>query len=282
MAMVLWPATALAFGSESAARTLSTKDLSMGDAHKILPFEQTNAHNGGAWTGRLPNGKSATFYSQFNEDEDLLARHPDWLSINGTYLEMGALDGFRLSNTMFFYETLGWRGVLVEPQPACEAGMRTHRGEDHIFTNATCASFQTLKFRLPDGDTCAAGSGGDGFMAGEMRSRQDPLDLTVGCSPIGHMLNLAGVRKLDLWSLDVEGAELEALRGHDWENIPVHVVLIEMLPGNNPRGEAGLHEVRSFLHERGFMNGGRSVGTAGYDEVWEHPRFAEQVARLAK
>jgi hypothetical protein len=40
--------------------------------------------------------------------------------------------------------------------------------------------------------------------------------------------------------------------------------------------------VRSFLHERGFMNGGRSVGTAGYDEVWEHPRFAEQVARLAK
>lgn len=60
----------------------------------------------------------------------------------------------------------------------------------------------------------------------------------------------------------------------------VHVVLVEMLPGNNPRGEAGLEAIRTYLHSKGFMNGGRGVGTAGWDEVWTNPNYHNQVAPL--
>merc|ERR1711990_692350 len=58
----------------------------------------------------------------------------------------------------------------------------------------------------------------------------------------------------------------------DWD-IPVHTLLIEMLPGNNPKGDAGLEEIRRFLDSKGMVNGGRGIGTAGYDEGWENPHF---------
>lgn len=288
--------------------------LSLGDENLIQAFEMTTSHNDGPWQAELPDGTKATFYSQFEEDRMLTQRYPEWLSMrNGTYLEMGALDGYRLSNTLFFYESLGWRGMLVEPQPACAPLLLQHRPHDAIHMNASCSDFRTLEFQMPNGDACAAGSGGSDFVATGVVSREAMKPINVGCSPIGHMLRVSGVRKLDLWSLDVEGAELETLRGMDWDNIPVHVLLIEMLPGNNPKvraasahapcscralilfflappahahsklaplcchlpaqGEAGLEEIRQFLHKQGLVNHGRTVGTSGYDELWENPRF---------
>ena len=225
--------------------------LSRGDESLILPFERTNSHNDGPWHSQLPNGTAATFYSQFEEDRMLLQRYPEWLDMrNGTYLEMGALDGYHLSNTHFFYESLGWRGVLVEPQPSCVSQILLHRPQDVAFANASCADFRMLEFQLPHGDACAAGSGGSDYVADAVASRERMQPITVQCSPIGHMLKQAGVKKLDLWSLDVEGAELETLRGMDWDAIPVHVLLIEMLPGNNPkvRSRNVTHPLACHMH----------------------------------
>merc|ERR1712224_349692 len=110
----------------------------------------------GPWRGRLPNGTEATFYSQFDEDRMLLHEYPEWLSRrDGTYLEMGALDGYRLSNSLFFHESLGRRCVLVEPQPSCAPLLLKHRPFDAIYANASCADFRTLSFELPKGDACA-------------------------------------------------------------------------------------------------------------------------------
>ena len=45
---------------------------------------------------------------------------------------------------------------------------------------------------------------------------------TVPCRPISAMLELAGVRSIDLFSLDVEGGELLVLQTFDW-SIPVRL-----------------------------------------------------------
>ena len=40
----------------------------------------------------------------------------------GTFVEMGALEGFRFSNTYSFEKVLGWNGVLIEANPeSCRA-----------------------------------------------------------------------------------------------------------------------------------------------------------------
>lgn len=54
----------------------------------------------------------------------------------------------------------------------------------------------------------------------------------------------------------------------DWAHIPVHTLVIEMLPANNPSGESGLNEIRDLLRANG-MRFVRKLGTAGWDELWE-------------
>ena len=265
--------------------TLSSSDTIASQRTDAIKDQSEGAQHWTPWLGTVNNaeGPEYRFYSWLEEDRDLLQLYPQWANKQGTYLEMGACDGYNLSNSMFFYETLGWRGVLIEPQPACQAVMLARQPGDAgyrsparntIFANASCASFQTLS--LAATDTCDAGVGGASYVSSEWQQQngQRVQNVEVGCSPVGHMLRTAGVESLDLWSLDVEGAELEALQGMDW-SIPVHAILIEMLPQNNQRGEEGLAELRGFLLGRGFVRRGRVVGTLGYDELWENPRFPQ-------
>lgn len=60
--------------------------------------------------------KKLKFYSQYKQDE--------WLynnffkdKENGVFLEIGADDGIDKSNTLFFEEQLGWKGMCIEPSP---------------------------------------------------------------------------------------------------------------------------------------------------------------------
>jgi len=54
--------------------------------------------------------------SQCGEDKLLL----QWFDglCNGTYLEMGALDGLQYSNSYVFNQKFDWRGVLIELDPS--------------------------------------------------------------------------------------------------------------------------------------------------------------------
>lgn len=63
------------------------------------------------WNSNSPQGKS---YSQDDEDIAAEARYFHNLH-NGTFLELGALDGTQFSNTRYYEEQRGWRGVLIEP-----------------------------------------------------------------------------------------------------------------------------------------------------------------------
>jgi hypothetical protein len=50
----------------------------------------------------------------------------------------------------------------------------------------------------------------------------------VSCGPRGKYLPLLGIKRIDLFSLDVEGAEMSVLDTIDWTNIEIHVAMIEM------------------------------------------------------
>lgn len=60
-------------------------------------------------------------YSQNNEQEVILNYFSQHLNGNGgKFLEIGAYDAFKFSNTRALFER-GWNGVMVEPSPACFA-----------------------------------------------------------------------------------------------------------------------------------------------------------------
>ena len=57
------------------------------------------------------------FYSQCNEDKILYEKYFKNYTRPGTFLEMGAIDGIRYSNTLYYELNHGWTGILIEPHP---------------------------------------------------------------------------------------------------------------------------------------------------------------------
>ena len=61
---------------------------------------------------------------------------------NGYYIECGANDGIRQSNTFHFEKSKGWKGVLIEPSPHNFQKCVANRGlNNSIFCNA-CVGFE--------------------------------------------------------------------------------------------------------------------------------------------
>ena len=52
--------------------------------------------------------------SQFNEEQTLIDKFGWAEKYDGVYVEIGALDGYSLSNTLKLHSCYKWRGVLVE------------------------------------------------------------------------------------------------------------------------------------------------------------------------
>ena len=195
------------------------------------------------------------------------------IKLDGVYLEMGALDGETGSNSLFFDEVLGWNGVLIESSPTLFRQVRRRRPHAIKIQMAACAD--------PLGQIEFLGGGGstDGVLSIMPPAFRDAFHAphtpryNVSCAPLGVMLRHAGVTHVDLFSLDVENAELETLLTIDF-GIPVRIIVIEINDLNMARNDL----IHALLAYHGFAFVQR-VGRM--NEVWENPRYDDLVAVAA-
>ena len=87
-----------------------------------------------------PDGsKRLDFSAQAGQDELVWRR---WFQHRkcgqGTFIEFGARDGRAGSNTRFFEASLGWRGLLFEPNPAEFSNLKVNRPGAYVYTGAVC------------------------------------------------------------------------------------------------------------------------------------------------
>lgn len=91
-------------------------------------------------------------YSQNNEEEIIVDYFKDKPA--GKFIDIGAYDVFRLSNTRKLYE-LGWKGVLVEADPLNFKGIADHYKDEpkiEVLNFAVGASSEDLEFYSSGGD----------------------------------------------------------------------------------------------------------------------------------
>ena len=86
------------------------------------------------------------YYSQCQEDEFLNANIFK-NKRNGTYIELGALDGVLYSNTKFFEESLNWSGILIEPHPDKFISLKQNRPNNFLFNKLVSCYTGPLQFR---------------------------------------------------------------------------------------------------------------------------------------
>lgn len=215
------------------------------------------------------------YFSQQGEDEFIFANYLNQPHVDGTYIELGAVDGQLFSNTLFFERALGYTGVLIEPQRAMFEKLKVNRPNNHLVNAAVdnqmageTGSFVGLN---PTGGLTAS-------MASSFRehwhSEMSPEDeYQVDVIPMSKIIRDAELEYVDLLSLDVEGGELGVLHSIDWDVIPIYLILIELDRHNRARNE----ECRSLLSDRGY----ESEGRIGINDIWLLPNYerAEKLFR---
>lgn len=168
-------------------------------------------------------------HSQSGEDIAIFNRYfSKPLRCNGTFVELGALNGVRFSNTLLFEKMLGWNGVLIEGLPENAAKLMRNRPKTTNYAMAVCKAGSGF-VEFAQNKVSAVGG-----IIQEMNDKHvkrwfpgQVKTVQVACAPLGELLRKAGVQQIDFVSLDVEGAELSVLMTMDWD-IPVRVWVIEM------------------------------------------------------
>jgi FkbM family methyltransferase len=202
-----------------------------------------------------PNPVTRKYFSQCGEDAFLNDRYFK-NKRNGSYIELGAIDGVMFSNTKFFEDQLGWRGVLIEPHPIQFKSLVKNRPNNLLFNNLVSCLDEPQKFRYFESTLVSAISGVENTLAKSHigawfdnpdlnKYAQDRIQIIP--KTFTELLRSTPYTHFDLLSLDVEGHELEVLQSWDF-SIPIDVILIEMLGQDTEREEA----CRKILTDNGY------------------------------
>jgi len=158
----------------------------------------------------------------------------------GFYVELGANDGRLSSNTLFYEKHKNWKGILIEPAPNLYLQCRENRSPANHIVCAACVSFkyqgEFVKMIYSDSMSVSLdveSDIGDGLAHAELgrlflKPHEDVFEFGAIAKTLNSILIDAQAPKLiDFLSLDVEGAELEVLRGVDHGAFKFRYMLIE-------------------------------------------------------
>jgi FkbM family methyltransferase len=178
------------------------------------------------------------YYGVQNLDEKLEKYLPHR---SGYFVELGANDGLNQSNTFYFEKFKGWHGVLIEPSPQNFLRLLSNRSsENSMYCNA-CVSFEfkdefvsilysnlmssPLNLESDLSDPASHAAVGKQFM--------EKTDQVFKFGSVAKTLNQIldeskSPKRIDLLSLDVEGAEIEVLKGIDHDKYRFSIICVEV------------------------------------------------------
>jgi len=157
-------------------------------------------------------------------------------SKNGFYIEAGANNGIEQSNTLNLEMELNWSGLLIEPSDSAFKQLVINR-PNNIKINSALVSFNYTKDKI-SGD----------FNSGSLMSKVSPdfiftnlysyfkklarwikkAEKKVLANTLQSILDHHNITEVDFFSLDVEGYEVEVLKGLNFSLIKPKALLIEV------------------------------------------------------
>ena len=164
---------------------------------------------------------------------------------------MGGVD---FSNTYFFEKEMGWKGVLIEPNPFNFTLLQQNRPNNFLFNDVISNSKEKVIFRYFKDEMSGVSGVENTLPENHLRNffdtekycfeslhdisnenctcwwkkQQTQGRLTLIPRTLTSVLQSTGIKEFDFLSLDVEGHEFEVLESWDF-SIPIKVILIEML-----------------------------------------------------
>lgn len=197
-------------------------------------------------------GTPLKFASQ--DGEDVLLGELFGHKREGYFIEIGAFDGVWLSNT-YFFEQLGWTGVLVEPLPDQYEACRVNRPRSRVVNAAVGSDASgTIEIKQVVGQHEASGESLGTFsyvrtteqhllkverLASDVISHQVPFRTF---DAIAEEVGLKPNQPIDVLSIDCEGMDFEVLKSVDLTKYQPRILILESSDG----------EVVSYLRAAGY------------------------------
>lgn len=176
-----------------------------------------------------------SFHSQHGQDQFVAGLIPGRAKL---FVEFGALDGVRDSNSLYFEEEMGWSGLLIEANPATFEKLKQNRPKARLCNAAIFDKNGSAEFEMIEGGLYGW-SGLTGSMEPAHRQRiaeKVPQDcrrtICVPCRTLDSVLSEFGIRHMDYLSIDVEGAELAILKVFPFARYSIDVLGVEDNFGN--------------------------------------------------
>src|SRR6056297_183239 len=163
----------------------------------------------------------------------------DWKG-KGFYIEVGAYDGRSLSNS-YFFEKLGWDGLLIEAHPELFEKCEQNRTSRSVHAAVGEEDGTSVTFSMVDGvrgiDTLSFVNAPESHLQRILCKGGTIRSVEVPAKTLNSLLE--GVdREIDWVSIDVEGGELSVLRGFDLDRFQPRCLLIEDNSGGKDRAIA--------------------------------------------
>ena len=154
----------------------------------------------------------------------------------GFFIEAGANDGIKQSNTFYLEKRRNWTGLLIEPVPQLAKKCRNNRKKSKVFETVLVPfdrSGSSVEMLNLDLMSMVTGEHGSSLNQEEHQRSAELVQGIKGSPVVAHgialsdLLEQLGNPHIDFFSLDVEGFELEVLKGLDFERHRPSFILVE-------------------------------------------------------
>lgn len=174
--------------------------------------------------------KRGFFQKSFSQNgEDILIDNLLGNRKSGFYVDVGAYNPTRLSNTKRFY-TRGWMGINIEPDPRKIKKFYKSRPKDINLNIGVANKNSKLVYFEFEPNTLST------FSKVAAKEYQEKRFRLVGTSEI-KVSKLSNIfqeyckdKEIDFLSVDAEGYDLEVLKSNDWKKYKPRLVCVESNP----------------------------------------------------
>ena len=191
-------------------------------------------------------------YSQASEDTTLV--HLFLGKKDGVYVDIGAYDPNRFSNTKYLYQFLNWRGINVDANPFVIEKFKKERERDINLNIGVGLVEEERDFYIfdeySDGFEHPMNSfNGDKFDE-EPREKKKISIKKMSTLLDEHLSKLVANVEIDILSVDVEGLDLEVLKSNDWDKYRPKALVVECV--NSFLSSNSVDEISDFIVSQGY------------------------------
>lgn len=169
----------------------------------------------------------------------------------GFYVDIGAYDPDRFSNTKMFYK-MGWNGINIEPNTINYQKFLKERIRDINLNIGIGNKEGDLSFFLfiPDTLSTFSESEADDYI------KQGYKLVEKVKVPVKKLANVlkehAKNKQLDFFSIDTEGLDMDVLKSNDWDLFNPKVICIESASHSHTNTSKKEDSIDGFLKSKGY------------------------------